>query len=236
MAILDPQENYNPKIGLKNIFSKLVEIIENLNTAITNIATNAANIAQNTLGISLLENSLGPIPKMYKALISQNAPIATQTSGTFTVGMIVSTTTYVAGDDFSNWTLVSGTVNTTGAVYQVTEAAPTVWTNSSDLAYDGAPFVVSLDGDGILNPFLNTLSGTPVWSYTSAGLFLATLTGEFLEGKTTVLIGSSASSMLIVRAERNSDNDIVVATEVSTTGTGSDGEITNCTIFIEVNT
>ena len=234
MAILDPQENYNPKIGLKNIFSKLVEIIENLNTAITNIATNAANIAQNTLGISLLENSLGPIPKMYKALISQAAPIATQTSGTFTVGMIVSTTTYVAGDDFSNWTLVSGTVNTTGAVYQVTEAAPTDWTNSSDLAYDGAPFVVSLDGDGILNPLLNTLSGVPVWSYDSVGEYKLTLASEWTASKTTIQMTPYDAGQIVGGTRLDANEMYVFSTNDA--GAYTDGRLVSTTILIEVYT
>ncbi len=55
MAILDPQENYNPKLGLKNIYTKLVEIIKQVNTNVTNIATNATNIASNTSAIESLE-------------------------------------------------------------------------------------------------------------------------------------------------------------------------------------
>lgn len=109
--------------------------------------------------------------KRYKALISQNAPIAAQTSGTFLVGMIVSTTTYVAGDDFSNWTLVSGTVNTTGAVYQVTIASPTTWSNGSTLAYDGRPYIVSTDVNGDFNPSVNTTGDNFTISYDATGRF-----------------------------------------------------------------
>lgn len=124
--------------------------------------------------------------KTYKALISQNAPIASRTSGTFNVGMIVSITTYVAGDDFSNWNLISGSENTTNAVYQVTVAAPTTWTNSSDLAYDGRPYVVSTDSNGDLNPLINTLNITPVFAYASAGVYTLTSVGSFTNGKTTI--------------------------------------------------
>lgn len=130
----------------------------------------------------------GSTPLRYKALISQNAPIAAQTSGTFLVGMIVSTTTYVAGDDFSNWTLVSGTVNTTGAVYQVTIASPTTWSNGSTLAYDGRPYIVSTDANGNLNPFVNTLGGNPIWSYGGVGEYYLTLSGMWIIGKVFITI------------------------------------------------
>jgi len=59
--ILNATEDYNPKNGLKNIFTKLIEIIKALNT--------------NTNAIAAMGN-----PKVYKALLTQtgtSAPVAT---------------------------------------------------------------------------------------------------------------------------------------------------------------
>lgn len=192
--ILDPQENLSPVSGLKGIYTKIREMIRVLNAAVSNISTNTTNIASNTAAI----NALVPTYTLYEALISQAAPIPTQTSGTFTVGMIVSITTYVAGDDFSNWTLISGTANTTGAVYQVTVAAPTTWTNLSDLAYDGAPFIVSTDASNNFNPSVNTFDGVLVWSYFALGDYRATLAGAFpSDSKTYVTFGNANSNSII---------------------------------------
>lgn len=125
---------------------------------------------------------------LYEVLLSQNAPVASQTSGTVVAGQVWTITTYAAGDDFSNWVLISGTANTTGAVYKAYTTTPTNWSNGSDLAYDGAPYIVSTDADYNYSPFANTTGGEVVFSYTSAGKFIGTLTGAFLLGK--VFFGS----------------------------------------------
>jgi hypothetical protein len=130
-----------------------------------------------------------PKYKIYSALLSQNTPVASQTSGVFVVGQIWTITTYAAGDDFSNMELISGTMNTTGAVIRALETTPTVWSNGSDLSYDGAPYIVSTDANGDLNPFENTI-GDAVWSYDSTGSFYLTITGAFTLNKTSVKFGS----------------------------------------------
>ena len=94
--ILNATEDYNPKNGLKNIFTKLIEIIKALNA--------------NTNAIAAMGN-----PKVYKALLTQSgtdAPVATV--------------------------------------------------------------------------LVNTLSGTPVWSYVDVGQYTVTLTDEFTELKTFI--------------------------------------------------
>lgn len=121
-------------------------------------------------------------PKIYRALISQLDPVPSQTSGTVTVGTIWTITTFVAGDDFSNWELLSGTENTTGAVYRASTTAPTTWTNLSDLAYDGRPFIVSTNSLGAIDEYVNTI-GALAWSYISTGYYALTLTAAFPENK-----------------------------------------------------
>lgn len=123
-----------------------------------------------------------PATKEYTVLLDQAAP-ETITSGTLRKGAIYTLTTFVAGDDFSNMELLSGTVNTTGSTFRAISDTPTVFTNSSTLDYAGEPYVVSTDADDEVNPFVNTLSDVPVWSYISAGYFALTLAGEFPENK-----------------------------------------------------
>ncbi len=182
-----------------------------------------------------LKSELGIGSKAYKALLSQAAPIASQTSGTFTVGMIVSITTYAAGDDFSNWNLISGTDNTTGAVYQVTVAAPTDWTNSSDLSYDGAPFIVSLDSNGDLNPLFNKV-GSVVLTRNATGNYSGTLAGAFVQGKTFFKEPQQRNipiSVSYIRITWNSVNDFVIETYDSL-GAPSDDILYYTSIEIEI--
>lgn len=230
--------------------------IENFKTYLDTILEPAASVLADA----------GPL--LYKALLSQKAPIPSQTSGTFEVGMLVTIESYdpptfttnitnggtsylsnlgdatttggsgtgfvightqvggvingititsigtgyqvgdvltiVGGDnnatfeltaymfdDFSNWNLISGTGNTNGDVYQVTESAPTSWTRGSDLSYDGSPYVVSTDVNGDLNPFVNTLGEDPVYTYNDVGTYLLTLTSNSIS-KTNVIVHQSS--------------------------------------------
>lgn len=120
--------------------------------------------------------------KHYTALLSQNAPIASKTFGDFStmLGSLWTITTYNAGDDFSNMELISGVVNTSGAVIRaIGTGIPTVWANASDLAYSGAPYIVSKNKLGNFAPFENTLGGDIVWSYNSVGVYNGTLNNAF---------------------------------------------------------
>lgn len=120
---------------------------------------------------------------VYRALISQNAPIASQTSGVFLVGQIWTITTFNAYDDFSNMELISGTMNTSGCVFRATSTTPTAWGSGSDLAYDGRPYIVSTDVNSNIVPFVTTI-GDIAFSYTATGQFKGTLANAFLQDKT----------------------------------------------------
>ena len=118
--ILNTEENYNPKLGLKNIYAKLLEIIAKVNTLWSNAPT--------------------VTPKVYKALLTQtgtDAPVATV--------------------------------------------------------------------------LVNTLSGTPVWSYFGVGRYRMTLVGQFLTGKVIFLLGNSDFSFSFA-AYRVDDDTIEVNT------------------------
>ncbi len=132
----------------------------------------------------------GPFaPYIYKALITQNSVIGSQTSGVFLVGQIWTITTYVAGDDFSNMTYLSGGtgINSDGAMFVAKSTTPTAWANGSDLTYSGAPYVISTDINGNIAPFVNTLGGVPVFSFGGHEPVI-TLTGVFIKGKSTIKI------------------------------------------------
>jgi hypothetical protein len=85
----------------------------------------------------------GSSVKTYEALISQNAPSTTD----MVIGQIWTIDNYVAGDNFSNMELISGTMNTTGCKFRVIAPHPLVW-NSSNCSYDGAPYLISIKPDG----------------------------------------------------------------------------------------
>ena len=134
----------------------------------------------------------GVTPKLYKALLSQNSPIPSQTSGTFTVGQLWTINTFQAGDDFSNMELISGVMNTNGCVFRATTDTPTSWLAGSDLSYDGAPYVVSLDGNGNIGPMVNTLGGIPTFTYPSTqGRYRINLTGAFTTNKVVAFFDKS---------------------------------------------
>jgi len=226
--IINPQEGSNPQVGLKNIFTKLKEIIRVLNTAVS-------NIAQNTLGISLLEDSLGPIPKIYKALISQNAPVVTTQTPTILAGQIWEDTigTADAADliVLGGYELMSGTLGAVNATYRsFSDDTPSF--NTSSFAYDGSPYVVSKDGDGLFNPFFNSLSGAPVFSYDGVGEFYATLANEFTANKTLVIIGAAEGGYMI-GGSRYSDDAIYISKTIDDSTTYSNG-FANVSILIEV--
>lgn len=122
-------------------------------------------------------------PKIYDVLLDQAAPFTGLTASTTVVGRIYTVATYDAGDTFVGQETISGTVNTSGYVFRALTAIG--WTNSQ-LDYDGAPYVVSTDSSDTVNPFINTLGGTPVWSYISTGYYAMTLAAAFPENKVSI--------------------------------------------------
>lgn len=106
----------------------------------------------------------------YTALISQSAP-GNITSGTLQLGANYLVTNYNAGDDFSNMQTISGTTNTTGFYFRATADTASNFSNGSTLNYDGSPYVVSKDSNGLVNPMVNTFEIPITYSYVSTGVF-----------------------------------------------------------------
>lgn len=157
----------------------------------------------------------GATPLRYKCLLSQHALIPSQTSGSLpSDGMIITIVTYVAGDDFSNWELISGSENTTGAVYRATTDTPDVWSNGSDISYDGSPFIVSTNQNGDISPFINTTGANPIFEYGSSSKFYVTLTGLLKADKTIAKIGNSdisGTNLMVVYTEEDDDRVTIKA-------------------------
>ena len=130
----------------------------------------------------------------------------TQTSGVLVVGKRYTILDFNAGDNFTNVaSVVSGTINTTGCVFDAIGTTPTTYSNGSTLAHyetqsytyedlktglNGNPKVYKalLTQSGTNAPvatvLVNTLSGTPVWSRVSIGYYKLTLSSEFTTNKT----------------------------------------------------
>lgn len=132
------------------------------------------------------KNALLPNKKIYKALVSQSAPI-TITAGVLPIGVIWTITNYIAGDDFSNMELISGVMNTTGAVIRSNPSlAPTNYSHGSTLHYDGSPYIVSTNSNNDFAPLedtVGTLSVPVTLSFDVTGGYFVNCVGAFAGGE-----------------------------------------------------
>lgn len=127
----------------------------------------------------------------------------TQTSGVLVVGKRYTILDFNAGDNFTNVaSVVSGTINTTGCVFDAIGTTPTTYSNGSTLAHyetqsytyedlktglNGNPKIYKalLTQSGTNAPvatvLVNTLSGTPVWSRNGVGDYQMVLSNAFVD-------------------------------------------------------
>lgn len=133
----------------------------------------------------------GATPLRYKALISQNAPVASTVNVSMVAGQIWTLEIYSGldfVDPFSGLELISGTIRVAGSKYRSNTDVSFTFT-TTEMSYDGSPYVVSTDANGDLNPFVNTLGITPTFSYQGVGQYLiSSATALFLESKTGLKI------------------------------------------------
>ncbi len=84
-----------------------------------------------------------------------------------------------------------GNPSVSGYILSSTTAGVRSWTASGNSTLPYKVYVALVSQTGTSAPTItvlqNTLSGTPVWSRYSAGIYRATLTGEFTVGKTIIL-------------------------------------------------
>jgi hypothetical protein len=115
-------------------------------------------IVDNVLGQTINGKLLQPY-KVYTALLNQNTGDEPQTinSGVLEIGFTYEITDYISGDDFTN---VGASLNETGIKFVATGITPNVWTNSSELSYNGGAPVVKILEDNI---------GTLTFTYNATG-------------------------------------------------------------------
>jgi len=78
----------------------------------------------------------------------------------------------------------------------------------------------------------NDLSGNPTWSYTSVGIYKATLTGQFTSGKTVAFIAGSQQSVspqttTVKMIYVENTNDVYVTNQTIIQGTPTTVDLTN---------
>lgn len=185
--------------------------------------------------INTLINTPSTEPLRYKALLSQNAPVASTNSGTMIAGQIWTLSGTANPSDypfFDTYELISGTLYAVGSKYRV--SVDTAFSfSASSIEYDGSPYVVSTDANGDFNPLINTTGVEPLFPYNGLGDNIATFTGLFANkskvyhnAKNTT-VGGEVNTLIIT------DDDMGIAT-LDNTGTPAD-DILNYTPFeIEV--
>lgn len=196
---------------------RLNTILNDIYDSITNVSLISQTITNGVTDKSPSEDAVydalqgkvdkSSLPLTYKALLSQNAPVATTQTPSIIAGQIWEDTigTADAGDlvILGGYELISGTLGDVNAKYRSAANNVPIFITAS-LEYDGSPYVVSTDVNGDLNPFINTI-GNIVWSYSSDGNFLATLTGAFLDKKVSPTLNNfpTNGSARILRISNN---------------------------------
>jgi len=196
------------------------------------------SVTENKAAIDLL---ITPVeyPLVYKALLSQNAPIATTTDPTMVAGQIWTLEIYSALDPidpFNGLELISGTIRVAGSKYRSNTNTSFTFT-TTEMSYDGSPYIVSTDVNGDFAPFINTLGEDLIFEYDSTGNYLIKSSGIFVNNKTIVrpiqtTASGVASKSIIVNIVDN-DNDIAIYS-TNDGSTAADGELYFTSIEIEV--
>src|SRR3990167_9812421 len=120
-------------------------------------------------------------PLIYKALISQNAPVATTTDPTMVAGQIWTLDAYNAADaaTIAGLELISGTLYEAGSKYRSATDQTLNVNVATTLSYDGAPYIVSTDANDDFSSVIDTIGGTAAYSINGTGDFIITNTNKF---------------------------------------------------------
>ncbi len=185
------------------------------------------------------EIQVGPAVKRYKALLSQNAPIASTVNVSMVAGQIWTLEIYSALDPidpFNGLELISGTIRVAGSKYRSNTNTSFTFT-TTEMSYDGSPFIVSTDANGDLNPFVNTLGETPTYGKeVTAGQGTLNVSNPiFLESKVGLKIQSMYYSGIGDKyfIYRNSNTQIAIDTASNQT-TPADDTLYYTLIEIEI--
>lgn len=234
-------------MNLSEVKNYINHYVENIKLA-TNLSGYRLNIILNELvdntstlltNFNLLSASLGTVPLKYKALISQDAPVATTTSPTVRAGQIWTLEAYNAADAATIAALekISGTLYAVGSKYRSATFQTLALNAATTLSYNGAPYLVSKDVNGKFNPFVNTL-GTVTFTFINTGRYRIECIGAFASGKVSRIIGISDIFAQIGLWEYDVDKLELSSRNNNGTnggGTYADSLIANLPIEIEIN-
>lgn len=156
-------------------------------------------------------------PLRYKALLSQNAPIASTLNVNMVAGQIWTLETYSAldmSDPFDSLELISGIIRVPGSKYR-SNVNLTINFSTTEMSYDGSPYVVSTDSNGNFNPLINTLGENPTYSYNGAGDYrLNVVTPIFINSKSFMMLGQNVGGSAPIDIIWNSNNNLAIETPI----------------------
>lgn len=121
----------------------------------------------------------------------------------------------------------------------VLEGSTAKQTDPSNIGGGYLKYVALLSQTGTAAPVAtvleNTLGGTVVWSYSDAGVYIATLSGVFTEGKTYCIAGNNTSGFLIFgkSVELPGEDSLLLQTNRAD-GTPANGSLYQTAIEIRV--
>lgn len=119
---------------------------------------------------------------------------------------------------------------------EIIKKVNTLWSNAPTVTPKVYKALLTQSGTDapVATVLVNTLSGTPVWSYDYVGGYVLTLASEFQTGKTLMYISTkNTGTQSCIIAEGDGLNTILVDT-VDSTGTGINGVLSSTSITIEV--
>lgn len=161
--------------------------VPQLNQITTINDTDLYHVVRNNIDYKItgqdIKKAISPYYEFF-ALISQFPSIGSYTSGVLEGGAFYYIDSYNSGDDFSNMELVSGTMNTNGALLRATSLVPNVWTNGSTLENTLDAYISSINPTtGDYAPLINTWPSTfPYPSGIDWSKFIYSSTGSFYIG------------------------------------------------------
>jgi len=214
---------------------RLNTILNDIYDSITNVSWISQTITNGVTDKSPSEDAVydalqgkvdkSSLPLTYKALLSQNAPIATTQTPSILAGQIWEDTigTADAGDlvVLGSYELISGTLGDVNAKYRSAANNVPIFITAS-LEYDGSPYVVSTDANGDFATFVNTLGEDLIFEYDSTGNYLIKSSGIFVNNKTivrpiqTTASGVASKSIIVKIVDNNTDIAIYSTNDGST--------------------
>ncbi len=205
--------NYIQRLQPKNGLIALTSDIPA--TTVTQTITNGVTVtspSENAVFDALaLKVDVSSLPLTYKALLSQNAPIASQTSGVFVVGQIWEILDYKSGVTDTYDTLVGGTGYTTS------NGVPTTGGTGIGLTVD------IVDTAGVITGLIINAGGT---GYTVGDVITVTTGNADATFNVTATLSDDFSNMELISGTMNTTGAFIRATSTTPTDWSNGSDLT----------